>query len=155
MTTQRVFTTAIAIGLLPLLGACGRDDAAVQDETTTPPAIEAPAGMAARVTDVEMGRSIDAQGRIADDADTDSFSPADTIYISVNTEGSAAGSRLTARWMFEDGQVVDETSQTLSATGPAVTEFHISHPDGFPVGTYRVEILLDGQTVETEEFEVR
>jgi len=154
MTTRRVFTTAFAIGLLPLLGACGQDDAAVQDETSAPPAIEAPASQAVRVTDVEVGRSIDAQGRIADESDTNDFTPNDTIYVSVNTDGSASGSQLTARWTFEDGQVVDETSQTLSTTGPATTEFHISHPSGFPVGTYRVEILLDGQTVETEEFDV-
>lgn len=149
----RMLTLAIAFGLGPALGACG--DAEVDHETAVPPAIEATTDQALRVTDVEMGRSIDAQGRIADNADTDEFGRNDTIYVSVNTEGAAAGSRLTARWTFEDGQVVDESSQTLSATGPAITEFHISNPGGFPAGSYRVEIQLDGRTVETEEFTIR
>lgn len=127
----------------------------MEDETAAPPATEAPAEQGVRITDVELGRSINAQGRIADDAGTDDFGRNDTIYVSVNTDGAAAGSRLTARWTFEDGQVVDETSRTLSASGPATTEFHISNPGGFPAGNYRVEIQLDGRTVETEDFTIR
>jgi hypothetical protein len=154
MRTRRLFTLAIVIGLVPSLGACGRD-ADVDDQTAAPPATGTATDQAVRVTDVELGRSIDAQGRIADGADTDDFARNDTIYVSVNTEGSAAGSRLTARWTFEDGQVVDESSRTLSATGPAITEFHISNPGGFPAGRYTVEIQLDGRTVETESFTIR
>jgi hypothetical protein len=118
MRARRLFTLAFVIGLAPSLGACGRN-ADVDDETAAPPAIERSTDQAVRVTDVELGRSIDAQGRIADGADTDDFARNETIYVSVSTDGAAAGSRLTARWTFEDGQVVDESSQTLSATGPA------------------------------------
>lgn len=153
MATRRVFTLAFAIGLAPLLGACG-GDTDVEDDIDVPVADEATMPDAVRVTDVELGRSVDADGRIADDDDTDDFSPADTIYVSVNTEGAASGSTLAARWTFEDGQVVDETSQSLSATGPATTHFHISQPGGLPAGSYRVEIQLNGRTVETREFEV-
>jgi hypothetical protein len=154
MRTRRLFTLAFAIGLAPALGACNRG-ADVDDETAAPPATETSVNQAVRVTDVELGRSIDAQGRIASGADTDDFARTDTIYVSVATEGSAAGSRLTARWTFEDGQVVDESSHTIAATGPAVTEFHISNPGGFPAGRYKVEIQLDGRSVETEEFTIR
>lgn len=153
MTARRMMAMAFVIGLAPSLGACARD--AEVDEDVAPPAIEANTDEAVRVTDVELGRSIDAQGRIADTADTDEFATSDTIYVSVNTEGSAAGSRLTARWLFEDGQVVEESSETVSAGGAATTEFHISKPDGFPAGSYTVEIQLDGRTVETEEFTIR
>lgn len=151
--TRRVFTLAFAIGLVPMLGACDRDTE-VEDDVDVPAADEATPAEAVRVTDVELGRSIDADGRIADDDDTDDFGPGDTIYVSVNTEGAASGSTLSARWTFEDGQVVDETSQTISPTGPATTEFHISQPGGLPAGSYRVEIQLNGRTVETVEFEV-
>ena len=153
MMTRRVFTLAFAIGLAPMLGACG-GDTEVEDDLDVPAADEATTAEAVRVTDVELGRSIDAEGRIADDDDTDDFGPGDTIYVSVNTEGAASGSTLSARWTFEDGQVVDETSQSISATGPATTEFHISQPGGLPAGNYRVEIQLNGRTVETVEFEV-
>lgn len=154
MKTRRMLTAALVIGLIPALGACGRDTD-VDDETAAPPAIETRTDQAVRVTDVELGRSIDSQGRIAANAVTDNFARNDTIYVSVHTDGSASGSRLTARWTFEDGQVVDESSQTISPTGPAITEFHISNPSGFPAGSYRVEIQLDGRTVETKEFNIR
>ena len=120
-----------------------------------PPASEAAAGDALRVTEVELGRSIGADGRVNDDDDTDEFRPSDTIYASVDTEGTATGATLTARWTYEDGQVVDETSQTISPTGATVTEFHISKPDGFPTGSYKVEISLNGQVVESSDFEVK
>lgn len=153
MRTRRYLRLASGVVALSAL-ACAQD-AETAEETRTPPAAEAPSSAAVRVTDVEMGRSIGSDGRIADDADTDDFTSSDTIYVSVHTEGASSGARLTARWTFEDGQVVDETSQTLSSTGPSVTEFHISRPDGFPAGSYRVEIQLDGRTVETEDFTVR
>jgi hypothetical protein len=154
MRAPRLLALALVIGLAPAFAACGRD-ADVDEDAAAPPAFGTPADQAVRVTNVQVGRAIDAQGRIADDAETADFARADTIYVSVSTEGSAAGSRLTARWLFEDGQVVDESSRTLSASGPATTEFHISNPDGFPAGRYTVEIQLDGRTVETEAFTIR
>lgn len=152
MRTRRTLVLAFAIGLVPMLGACGdRDDS---DVDVVPPASEATTAQTLSVTDVELGRSIDAQGRITVDAGTDDFTASETIYVSVSTMGSAAGSTLTARWTYQDGQVVDESSQNISPTGPATTEFHISNPGGFPAGTYTVEIMLNGSTVETKEFEV-
>ncbi|CAN5624306.1 hypothetical protein BH23GEM10_BH23GEM10_17840 [soil metagenome] len=150
---RRMLRLALALALVPMIGACGGDDDV--DDNVPPASMPAPAADAVRVTDVDIGRSIDADRRVNDNDETDEFGPMDTIYVSVDTEGTASGSSLTARWTFEDGQVVDESSQTISPTGPAVTEFHISMPDGLPAGRYTVEILLNGQTVETEDFTVR
>ena len=36
-----------------------------------------------------------------------------------------------------DGQLVDDSAQTVAASGPAVTEFHVSKPDGWPAGSDR------------------
>ena len=49
----------------------------------------------------------------------------------------------------------DSTVQTITPTGPAVTEFHVSKPDGWPQGSYRVEVFADGEAVGAREFEVR
>lgn len=154
MIRMRLVTAILAIGLLPALGACNRD-AEVDDDVAVPPADEVTTPQALRVTDVELGRSVGPDKRVNDNADTDEFRPNDTIYASIDTEGTASGVTLMARWTFQDGQVVDETSQTISPTGPTVTEFHIAKPDGFPVGKYKVEIRLNGQTVETKDFEVK
>lgn len=106
-----------------------------------------------KVTEVNVGRAIGADRRITDD--TDDFAPTDVVYVSIVTDGSAPSAMLTTRWTFEDGQLVDESTQTIQPSGTAVTEFHISKPDGLPKGTYRVQVLLDGREVESEEFEVK
>lgn len=105
-----------------------------------------------RVADVELGRAIGSDNRISDR--TDDFRPNDTIYASVITEGTGANQTLTARWTFEDDQVVDESTRTISATGQDVTEFHISRPGGFPTGRYKVQVLLNGREVESKDFRV-
>jgi hypothetical protein len=153
-TTTRILTLAFAVGVMPAMAACERDREMV-DDLDVPPATEVTPEDAVRVTDVDLGRAVDADGRITDEDDTDEFGPDDTIYVSVDTEGTASGATLSARWLYEDGQIVDETSQTISPTGPSVTEFHISNPDGLAPGGYTVEILLNGETVETRDFEVK
>ena len=45
--------------------------------------------------------------------------------------------------------------ESIAPTGPAVTEFHIAKPDGWPLGKYKVEILLNGQTAQTKDFTVK
>jgi hypothetical protein len=137
---------ALVIAAL-VFAACGNDDAA---ETTTPQGTETAQSLT--VTDVNLGSSINNDRSVS--APTSDFAPTDTIYASVATEGSGSGATLMARWLYEDGQVVDESSQTISSPRPALTEFHISMPNGFPTGDYTVEILLNGEQVETESFEI-
>jgi hypothetical protein len=36
-----------------------------------------------------------------------------------------------------------------------VTTFHISKPDGWPAGSYKVEISLDGTVVDSRDFTVQ
>ena len=50
---------------------------------------------------------------------------------------------------------VKEDTATISATGPATSEFHISKPDGWPVGTYQVDITVDGKPAGTKSFKVQ
>ena len=106
-----------------------------------------------KVTHIDVGRSVTAEKTIAEK--TDSFRPADTFYVSVATDGSGPSATLTARWTYQDGQVVDESTQNIAPTGGAtVTEFHLSKPDGWPAGGYKVEVLLNGASAGTREFKV-
>ena len=106
-----------------------------------------------KVTQIDVGRSVTADKTIAEK--TDSFRPADTFYVSVKTDGSGPSATLTARWTYEDGQVVDESRQNITPTGSAaVTEFHLAKPDGWPAGGYKVEVLLNGISAGTREFKV-
>lgn len=147
-TSSRATALAASLALALLASACGRDTAEAPAERPAPP----PPAAAVEVTDVELGTSVGSDRRIVDATDT--FRSTDTIYVSVITSGSAASSELTARFTYEDGQLVDESSQTISPTGSDATEFHVSKPDGWPAGDYEVEILLDGRSVERESFRV-
>jgi hypothetical protein len=112
-----------------------------------------PATSGVRVTDVTLGRSVGGDKAITDRTDT--FKPNDTIYASVATEGSAPSATLRAKWSFETGQLVDESTRTIAPNNKERTEFHISKPDGWPAGKYKLEVFLNDQATETKNFDVR
>lgn len=143
MQSHRI-SAALCVALLVVASAgCGRK-ADTGTTTTT-------AGV--RVTDVSVGRGIGGDKAITDVTDT--FKPNDTIYASVATDGSAPSATVRAKWTFEDGQVVNDSSKTIAPNKPERTEFHISKPDGWPAGKYKVEVFLDNQTAGTKNFAVR
>lgn len=155
---------AIAALLVPLaLGACRREDQTAaptpapapttEPQVQSPPPATPPAAAPFRVTSIEVGNAVNEDKRVTSPSSV--LSPDDTIYASVATDGAAESVQLTARWTYEDGQLVNETTQTIAPTGPAASEFHISQPGGLPPGRYQVEILADGRSVGTQQFEVR
>jgi hypothetical protein len=109
------------------------------------------------VADIDVGRSVATDKTIADKTDT--FRPGDTFYVAVKTVGSAPTATLVAHWSYEDGQRINVATQTIAPSGPAVTEFHVSRPngpgDGWPTGDYKVEIVLNGVSAGTEKFKVQ
>lgn len=108
---------------------------------------------AVRVTDVSLGRAIGSDKAVTDS--TENFRPNDTIYASVATDGTAQTATLRAKWTYEDGQTVDETSRTITPGGGERTEFHIAKPDGWPAGKYKLEVFLNNESKETKTFEVQ
>jgi hypothetical protein len=132
-----------------IAAGCGRKDSGSTADTGSRTEVAS----AVRVSDVKLGRAIGADKRLTEE--TDDFRPTDVIYAVVETQGSGSPAALQARWTYEDGQVVDESSRNISAAGGDFTEFHISKPSGWPKGKYKVEILLDGQPADTEDFEVK
>ena len=106
-----------------------------------------------RVASVDVGEAIDAGKRVA--APAAQFAPNDTIYASIATEGAAPQVTIVARWTYEDGQLVNESTQVIAPTGPAATEFHIAKPSGLPSGKYKVEVTADGKLAGSREFEVK
>ncbi len=150
---------AIAAALLATVALAGckkKEDAAM----TTPPASEpatpatmpapAPAPTPATVVSVDLGNAVGADNKVTMAAT--SFATKDTIHASVATDG--AGGKLNAKWTYQDGQTVDSQDKDV-ASGPQVTDFSISKPDGWPAGKYKVEISLDGNVVQSRDFEVK
>ena len=103
-----------------------------------------------KVTTVQVGRSLNSDNSVGNI--TTRFKPDDTMYASVLTSAAGSGT-LTARWTHE-GREISQASKDVSYRDAAATEFHIDFPGGFPPGTYRVEILLDGQQVATRDVTV-
>ncbi len=140
---------AASLALLLTATACNKKDNAGNAGTTSGAVSTTPV----QVTDVKLGRALGPDKRVTDE--TDEFRPADIIYAVVETKGSGPNTALQARWTYQDGQVVDESSRNISTAGEDVTEFHISKPGGWPKGKYTVQVLLNGAPAGSEEFEVK
>lgn len=160
----RTFRGALTASLLVVsiggLVACGKKVAqpapapsptTYNTPMTAPAPSTAPAGIQFR--ELRVGKAVNADKSVTTDMET--FAPADTIYASVSTSGTGASTPVRAVWTFQDGQVVADDTQTLSGTGSDRTEFHISKPDGFPAGSYKVEIFIDGRSAMNRNFNVR
>jgi hypothetical protein len=144
--SARLFAFASLALLAFVPSACRREET-----EGTPPVSSSPSGF--RVTVVELGKAIDAGKRVS--APATSFAPSDTIYASIISEGAASQVALSTRWTYEDGQVVDESTQVIAPAGPAATAFHIAKPDGWPAGKYKLEVSANGAPVATKEFTVQ
>ena len=122
--------TWIAAGALLLSAACS----------------DAPLALA----NIQTGRALNPDRSIA--SITTLFKPSETVYVSVQTTGSAPG-QIGVKWMYE-GRVIDEPVKRVDYDGPDSTEFHLQNSGGFPEGDYSVEILIDGKPVGTRSFKV-
>ncbi len=147
-----------AAALVATAAACKKADTANNTDTATAAStgtVDQPAATSLRVTDVDLGRSMAGDTAIADK--TTDFRPNDTIHAVVRHEGAASGATLTARWNFQDGQVVDTQSETISPTGARAeyTHFKITKPSGWPKGKYTLHVLLNGTEVQSKDFEVK
>jgi hypothetical protein len=150
-TIESRLGVALALSALVAVGACSKKDNA-PDTQTAAGAVADTTNRPATIADVALGRHVDAGKRVSDA--TSDFTPKDTVYASVHTTGDRT-MKLTARWMYQDGQVVDEHSETISPRGDAYTEFHIVKPSGWPPGKYTLHVLLDGAEAQTKEFTVK
>lgn len=158
MSMIRNSSIVVAIGLALALSACGKKEEApapvvapAPAPVVTAPPPAAPAGVS--FVSLTLGNAVDASQNVS--APVTTFAKTDTIYASVATNGAAPSAALVARWTFGEGQLVDESSQTIAPTGAAVTTFHIAKPDGWPVGKYNVAITIDGQPAASQGFEVQ
>jgi hypothetical protein len=152
MTRKILAVTSVAALALALVTGCAKKEAPAPAEQPAPPP---PAPLA--VGSIDLGKTIGADKMVTTAAA--SFGLRDTIYASVSTTGVGQNATIGAKWSFvkPDGSTipVNESSQTISTTGPAATEFHITKASPWPKGHYRVEVTLNGAAAGTKEFDVR
>jgi len=99
---------------------------------------------------IQLGRSLNADNSVGATAGT--FKPRDTIYVSIHTTATGAGT-ITVKWYYR-GSMMSERSKPVSFKGAGVTEFHMQTATGFPDGDYAVEVLVDGQSKGRRTFNV-
>ena len=103
-----------------------------------------------QLTNIQTGRALNPDRSIA--SITTLFKPNETIYVSVQTAGTAPG-KIGVKWMYQ-GRTVDEPVKDVDYDGPASTEFNLRNAGGFPEGDYSVEIFINGASVGTRNFKV-
>ncbi len=140
----------LALLILTVAAGCSK-----KEEPQPQPAPQpVPAVVPVAVQAIELGNQLGPDKHVVTALDV--FKAHDTIYASVTTTGASSSATLNAHWTYgSKGQVVSDTSQTIAPTGPAVTEFHITKPSGWPKGDYQVVISLNGQPAGTKNFKVQ
>jgi len=156
---SRVRSVAVSVVVLLAVAGCGPSETPESGPTPTSPGAAAGptptspgAAAAARVTSLELGRSVKPDKTMSDATLT--FKPGDTVYASIIMVGNAPTVAVKGRFTGADGKPIQESTQNLPVAGRAVTEFHVARSDGWPVGRYNFEVLLDGIPAGSKEFEV-
>jgi hypothetical protein len=162
MLKRTSIAIAISLASALALSACNRNapeeaapaspaapvSAPAPQQSPTPASTSSPVTLVA----VDLGSAVGPDQKVT--TATTTFTPKDTIYASVATDGTGTAT-LDAKWTYQDGQTVKEDSKTIDATGPATTTFSISKPDGWPAGNYRVDISLNGTQAASKDFSVQ
>ena len=103
-----------------------------------------------RISRIQVGKALNPDNSVA--AHTTRFKPDDTIYVAILSDEPGFAT-ITVRWLLYV-QAISTATRDVSYTRAAATEFHLQNSGGFPVGNYRVEILINGKLAETREFKV-
>jgi hypothetical protein len=159
--TRRLSPLALLIAVLPL-AACHKSEETPPAAGTSSAPAAAPAAAPAvpatplKVVALALGKSVGADHKVAVEADT--FAPGDTVYAAVGTTGSSPGAKLMVKWATvsrsgAEKPAGDET-KAIAPTGDATTDFQLANPAGLATGDYKIEILLDGQSVAAKAFRV-
>jgi hypothetical protein len=109
------------------------------------------ASAALKVSNVMIGRQIGPGNRITDPSFE--FKPKDTVHVSVATSGAAEGGSLTAAWRSQSGEILLKSSEPIPEGENA--DFQLSDPKGLKVGTYKVIVFLNEDSVDTRVFVVK
>jgi hypothetical protein len=136
---------------LVALGGCKVHEKATRDSVN---AAVSPAGEAAfSVVDIDVGHHVSGDRRLSDTTKT--FTPADTLFASVHTTGSATSGAVVGRWTSADGTVLDERTQNVLNSGDAYLAFNLERPTNFAPGTYTLHVLVDGREVASKDVDVK
>lgn len=150
--SSRAIVWATAFFLAMPLVACSKKNAGGESDPTA----KQPDNPLVQIRDVQIGKSIDANKTISDQSAT--FGAHDTIYVVAITYGvpNAPAAKVATKWTFNQKLVVKELSKAISpASGTIVSVFHIDNHSAWPLGRYKVEVMLNGFQAGYQDFEIK
>jgi hypothetical protein len=148
---QRWMLAMCAATLVVAVVSCGANQqTSTTDQTGSPPANTEAAPV--EVAAIELGKSVGPDHRVTEQITV--FAPGEPLHASVVTNGAAPSAEIRAVWYDANGNVVDESTRTVSPAEAPATEFTLAKSD-LPVGNYRIEIFLNGAPAGSREFEVK
>jgi hypothetical protein len=94
---------------------------------------------------------------------TSTFGAFDTIYVVADLSNGVVGNQVTSRWFFDNvpgfqsGGLIDESTIDITddAFNGTVYFFFPAQTDGWPAGTYKVEVYFNGALNSTVFFTVQ
>ncbi len=149
----------IAAGLVLALSACKKEAPVEVAPAPAPIVVEPavaptpPAPAAIMVSAVNLGTVVGADQKVTAAATT--FGVKDVIYAAVDTKNASTNAALAAKWTYQDGQTVHEESTNIMPTADATTDFKFANTKAWPVGKYKVEIMLNGVSAQSVDFEIK
>ena len=146
-TLQTLFLIALAAAAL---ASCTRKVETVPESQSSTSTTETHTVV---VKSIDLGRGLTSDRRVI--TTDQAFSPGDSVYASVVLTPPVPATHATARWTSSDGQVVYESTQDVTPSETeAVTQFVMAKPAGLAPGTYKLDILSDGEVVSSKDFTV-
>jgi hypothetical protein len=103
-----------------------------------------------KVSTLQVGSKLNGDNTIA--AHTTRFKPDDHVFAAVITDATGS-STITVRWLY-NGMMVSEESRKVAYKGAGATAFEFKSASAFPVGDYKVNVLVDGIPVADRDFRV-
>ncbi len=133
--------------------ACAKKEPPPPPEPTPAPVVVVPTAVpAARVEKIAVAKSVQADKSPGETAT--SFGKKDTVYVSFWVADAPVGTELRARWTDPKGNLLTEDKIVTDKPGAGYSEFHAAKKSGWAPGTYKVEILLNGQPAGSTTFTV-
>ena len=104
--------------------------------------------------------------RMSTDSDgknvTTTFSPTDVFYVVADLANSPTGTKVDAKWIAVDipgeqaNSVFKETNYVTDTDNfSGIVYFELSNDSGWPAGSYKVELYLNGALAQSLDFTVQ
>jgi predicted small secreted protein len=154
MKKNKIVILLAAVALLLASLACNAVGGGGNDVDNTDDGDDGFSVTTANITDAHMARDVD------DLDQTNVFSPTDpTFYCFFDLNNAPEGTVVKGVWTLVSAEGYDSNSEIDSAEVTGSDDYYYfsldRSADAWPVGTYKIDLYIDGSLVETLDFEVQ